>query len=103
RIAMFQVGLDYRLRPNLILGFTVLADTATRFSDDLGYRIGGQGWMFGPYAAVRFADSIVLDGKVLWGRSTNAISPFLTYTDTFTTERLLATMRLGGEIAFGKF
>jgi hypothetical protein len=101
RGAMFNAGFDYLLGRRLIVGVTFAADAAREISDDLGYRIGGLGWMAGPYAAIRFGEGVILDAKLLWGRSRNSIQPLLSYTDQFTTSRRLATVRLSGEAVLG--
>lgn len=100
-VAMLQGGFDVLLGDNLILGVTAVGDGARELSTDLGYFVEGLGWMAGPYGAVRLAEGVVFDAKFLWGQSWNDISPFLTYTDQFTTTRWLATARLAGEAAIG--
>lgn len=101
QVATFEAGIDYLVADRLIVGFMFSADAARELSYDLGYRVGGTGWMAGPYAAVQFGDSIVFDVKFVWGRSVNTIQPQLTYTDMFTTTRRLATARLAGEAVLG--
>jgi outer membrane autotransporter protein len=44
---------------------------------------------------------MLLDGRVAWGTSANDISPFNTYSDTFSTERFLARLRLTGDFKAG--
>lgn len=100
-VAMLQGGLDVRIGDNLILGVTAVGDGARELSDDLGYFVEGLGWMAGPYGALRLGDHVIFDAKFLWGQSWNDISPFLTYTDQFTTTRWLATARLAGEADLG--
>ena len=41
-----------------------------------------------------------LQGRAAWGRSTNEISPYLTYTDRFDTERWLVSATLTGRWNF---
>jgi hypothetical protein len=100
--ALLSAGFDYLFGDRLLLGLVVVADAVKELSDDLGYRIGGFGWMAGPYAAIRFGEGVVLDAKLLWGRSVNSIEPGLTYADRFTTTRRLATVRLSGEAELGR-
>ena len=101
-VVMLQGGFDVLLGDHLILGVTAVGDGARELSTDFGYFIEGLGWMAGPYGAVRLAEGVVFDAKFLWGQSWNDISPFLTYTDQFTTTRWLATARLSGEAAIGR-
>jgi outer membrane autotransporter protein len=55
----------------------------------------------GPYAGVRLSNNLYLDGRALWGRSSNEISPFLTYSDEFDTTRLMLAARLTGRWTHG--
>ncbi|CAN0441686.1 unnamed protein product, partial [Phaeothamnion confervicola] len=71
-------------------------ETSKATSSSAGYRVEGTGWMAGPYAEMRFGAYIFADVKALWGQSSNDISPFLTYTDTFETGRWLASARVKG-------
>jgi len=100
-VGLFQGGLDFRLGERAIFGVMVAADAAREVSDDLGYRVGGLGWMAGPYAAIRLGGSVIVDAKFLWGETQNSVQPMLTYTDQFTTSRWLATARISGEAALG--
>lgn len=100
-VVMLQGGFDVRFGEHIILGVTAVGDGARELSNDLGYQVEGLGWMAGPYGAVRLGDNMVFDAKFLWGQSWNNISPFLTYTDQFTTTRWLATARLAGEAELG--
>jgi len=99
-VAMLHGGIDVLIGQSLILGIAVEGDTARELSDDLGYGVEGLGWMAGPYGAIRMGN-MILDAKFLWGMSQNDISPFLTYTDRFTTTRWLAGAGLSGEFSIG--
>ena len=39
--------------------------------------------MAGPYATIRLTEQMFLQARAAWGRSSNEVSPFLTYTDSF--------------------
>ena len=52
--------------------------------------------MAGPYGALRLGDNVFLDARVLAGSSNNEISPYLTYTDPFDSQRWLAAVRISG-------
>ncbi len=61
--------------------------------------IRGGGWLAGPYFATRLGEHpLYLDGRLLYGRTRNDISPLGTFTDSVSTERWLATMRLSGTV-----
>ncbi|MCW5696872.1 MAG: autotransporter domain-containing protein [Bauldia sp.] len=103
QIALFHAGVDYRVKPGIILGMMVEADFAAETSLTPAYAVSGRGWMIGPYFAFRLDDNLFVDGKVLWGRSQNAISPFMTYIDYFSTQRWLATIRFAGHADRGNW
>ncbi len=98
---MLTVGADYKLMPWLLVGVMSQYDSMQEKSAALGYLVEGNGWMAGPYSAMRLSDNLVLDGRYLYGTSSNDISPFLTYIDTFETDRWLAAMRLTGQWSRG--
>lgn len=94
RFGVVRVGADYLIAPNVLIGALAQYDYLSEKST--GYEISGKGFMVGPYAEFRLADGLFFDTKALWGRSTNDISPFRTYTDEFTTNRWLASARISG-------
>jgi hypothetical protein len=61
----------------------------------------GQGWMAGPYVSARLTPNLFFDARALWGRSNNHIDPLGAYTDSFDTNRALASAKLTGRWAFG--
>lgn len=93
---LLKLGVDYRVANGIVVGVLAQFDTTRDKSASLSYRTQGNGWMAGPYAAARLGDYLYFDTSFLWGTSENEVSPFLTYTDEFTTERWLATARLSG-------
>ncbi len=93
---MVSGGIDYLLRPGLLVGAMIQFDTASERSQQLAFEIKGTGWMAGPYAGVRLSPHLFLDGRAMWGRSSNEVSPFLSYTDHFDTTRWLLSARLTG-------
>ncbi len=99
---LFSTGLDYVVTPGVLLvGVMAQADDMKEHSSSIGYNISGTGWMAGPYAALRISDHVFVEGRGLWGTSNNSISPFLTYTDSFETERWLASVRVTGSWSYG--
>ena len=94
-------GADYVLSPSLLIGALVQFDDTSEVSTSLTTRIHGKGWMVGPYATLKLASNVYLQARAAWGHSKNDISPFLTYTDTFNTERWLVRGRIRGDWNFG--
>ena len=52
--------------------------------------------MAGPYATVRLSDNVFWQSRAAWGTSSNSVSPFLTYTNNYDSERWLASSTLTG-------
>ncbi|MGI9409665.1 MAG: autotransporter outer membrane beta-barrel domain-containing protein, partial [Hyphomicrobiaceae bacterium] len=98
---LLRLGADYLVSQRLLVGALLQFDHlheegAFGGANDPGYKISGHGWMAGPYAEFELARGLYFDAKALAGRSTNDISPFNTYTDTFETSRWLVAARLTG-------
>ncbi|MBR9651489.1 autotransporter outer membrane beta-barrel domain-containing protein [Thalassovita aquimarina] len=95
--ALGYFGADYVLSKDLLIGALIQFDSMRDASDLTGSTVEGRGWMAGPYVTARLAPNLIFDGRFALGRSTNDISPFNTYTDTFETERFLVDASLSGQ------
>ena len=63
----------------------------------------GTGWLVGPYAVVRLKNHpVTVQGRLLYGKTDNTLSPFGTFEDSFKGDRLLAQIGMSGEIARGE-
>ncbi len=99
------LGADYLLMPNLLIGLMTQYDWLNKdysaVNGRINGRVKGQGWMVGPYAAVRFGENLYLDIQARGGRSSNDITPIGTYTDTFKTTRWFFKGKLTGDFDYG--
>jgi outer membrane autotransporter protein len=95
------VGADYVMNRNLLVGAFVQFDTMQQRSNSLATDVQGHGWMAGPYATLRLSENVFLQGRAAWGSSSNTVSPFLTYTDSFDSDRWLVSGTLSGRWSFG--
>ena len=50
---------------------------------------------------MRVTDHLYWQGRAAWGRSSNKVSPFLTFTDKFDSERWLVSTSLTGRWQYG--
>ncbi len=100
---LLALGADYVVNPRLLLGAMVQFDSMSQHSNSDAHDVEGSGWMFGPYATMRLADNVFWRVRAAWGQSSNQISPFLTYTDEFDTERWLVSSRLTGNMSAGRW
>ncbi len=93
---VIYLGADYIVNPNVLIGALIQWDYTEENSDALQYRINGNGWMAGPYTTIKLGQNVFFDARAAWGKSTNNVSPFLDYTDTFETTRWLGSANLTG-------
>jgi hypothetical protein len=91
-----SIGADYVVNRSVLIGTLVQFDSASERSDSQASAVSGWGWMVGPYSTVRLTDNLFWQARAAWGKSSNDVSPFLTYTDQFDTTRWLASSVLTG-------
>ncbi|MEM7241311.1 MAG: choice-of-anchor D domain-containing protein [Pseudomonadota bacterium] len=97
-----HAGADYLVSPNLLAGFGLQLDW-TDINNATGSTADGFGYMAGPYVTARLSEQFYLDARLAYGKSSNSISPFGTFTDEFDATRWLATAALIGDFDFGQF
>ena len=98
---LVSIGADYVLNRSLLVGTMVQFDSMRQSSTSLATDVSGQGWMIGPYATLRLSEHMFWQARAALGRSSNEVSPFLTYTDKFETDRWLVSSTLTGRWGFG--
>ena len=95
-IGLVTIGADYVVNPSVLVGALAQFDSMRLHSASKLTEVSGNGWMAGPYATFKLSDHVFLQTRAAWGRSSNEVSPFLTYKDDFATERWLVSSRLAG-------
>lgn len=93
---VLYVGADYIVRPWLLVGLLAQADEMKQSSVTDSFSIEGTGWMAGPYMTMRLNERLFLQARAAFGSSENEVSPFLTYTDSFDSQRWLVSSTLTG-------
>ncbi|GAB5432144.1 MAG: hypothetical protein EpisKO_15140 [Epibacterium sp.] len=100
RYAFGAVGGHLTLSDRLLVGAMLQFDHLHQ--DQGSRRVEGTGWMVGPYAVAQISDqALYVEGRVLYGQSSNKVAPFGTYEDSFDTTRVLAQLRVAGDIKKG--
>ncbi len=95
--ATLTLGYHYAPSENVLVGVMGIVDDSV--SDDGTARVEATGWLVGPYAVARLQNQpLVFSASYLVGRSDNSASPSGTYTDSFDSDRTLATVGMAGEI-----
>ncbi len=97
---LVTLGADYLVSRNLLVGAFVQVDSLS-MAGTLGGSVEGTGWLAGPYLTARITDNLFLDVMAGAGRSSNEISPFGTYVDSFDATRWLASAALQGHWEYG--
>ncbi len=98
---LFSIGANYVLSPSLLVGTFVQFDSMQQRSDSKATDVRGTGWMAGPYATLRLSRNVFWQVRGAWGQSSNTVSPFLTYTDSFDSTRWLVSSTLSGRWTSG--
>jgi len=94
------VGGHSKLSNNLLIGAMLQFDHLSETNGPATTQ--GTGWLIGPYFAAKLASQpLYFEGSLLYGQSSNTVSPLGTFTDNFTTERWLATLGVSGRIERG--
>ena len=107
--AMGQLGVDYLLNDDLIIGAMAQYDWMDDQAREVfvtagavrGAQVQGEGWMAGPYAVWNIKDTLVLDVSATYGESDNRVNPLGLYSDDFDTERFMLRANLTGEFRSG--
>lgn len=90
------------LSEDMLVGALVQVDYAEENNKTAGSDGHGTGWMFGPYIAGKVTgQSVFYEARLALGGSDNKISPTGAYTDSFKTERWMASAKLNGAYAWG--
>lgn len=98
--ALLHTGVDTIVRPGLLVGVMGSFDWMSQTSPLGGGNNEGHGWMAGPYLSARLTSNVYFDARAEWGQSSNQINPLGAYTDSFSTERMLASAKLTGDWLF---
>lgn len=97
------LGAHYFVSDDMLVGVIGQFDWAEETNSATASRADGFGWMAGPYIAGRLpGQDIVYEARIAYGQSQNDITPVGTFTDTFDTERWLASARIAGAYQLGK-
>ena len=94
------IGSHWRMNDTTLVGGMVQLDFAE--TTDGASTTKGTGWLAGPYVVKRLeSQPLYFEASVLFGQTKNDVSPLGTYTDTVTTDRWLANLRVTGEVNAG--
>ena len=92
-------GSHRKVNDNTLLGLMLEIDHVSQ--SDGTSQIEGTGWMFGPYFVTRLPDQpLYFEGRLLAGMTHNNIRPNGTYTDQFDTRRILAQLKVAGQLDY---
>lgn len=101
RFGMVYLGADMMLSPDVLAGVLVQFDHMETSTGVLSSEVEGDGWLAGPYVAMRLGEGLYVDARAAWGRSDNSVNPLGTYWDDFETDRWLLEANIVGDIRRG--
>ena len=89
------IGWHTAVSENLLVGMMLEIDFYDQTS--ASSRVSGTGWLVGPYVVAKLPHQpIFFEGRVLYGQTSNEVSPLSAYTNRFETERWLIQAELSG-------
>ena len=96
-LGLAHAGIDYRVNPNVVVGLMGQYDDTEEDGTNGagGFSVSGQGFLVGPYGVVRFG-GVTVEGRAAFGRSSNEVSPYGTYTDEVDATRQLYRVGVSG-------
>jgi hypothetical protein len=99
RFSTTYLGTDYVLKPDFLVGLSVQRDWISFAGKSTTNTVKGVGWMITPYMTTKLTEHLYADVGIGWGKGQNKMSPFGTYTDSFNSERWLASMAMVGDFS----
>nr|WP_321251383.1 Ig-like domain-containing protein [uncultured Ruegeria sp.] len=98
--ALAVLGAHHQVNQNLLVGAMLQLDYAE--TENGASEIDGTGWFVGPYVVAKLPEHpIYFEGRALYGKADNEVSPLGTYSDKFDSDRWLVQSRVTGEIQRG--
>lgn len=98
-----SVGGHFVLGQNAVVGAMLQYDLADRSEAGVA-DVKGTGWLVGPYFATQLGNNpLYLDGRLLYGRTDNEVTPSGGTKSEFEGERWLASLGLEGKMEYGRF
>lgn len=99
--AFGAVGTHRQITEDFIVGGMMQFDMAKE--TNATSTTEGQGWLIGPYVAIKHPDQpLYFDASLMYGQTENEVSPLGTYTDSFDSTRVVATGRISGDVTTQK-
>jgi hypothetical protein len=90
-------GTHYFISNDVLIGMLTQFDWAEETNSSVNSTVSGNGFMVGPYIAGKLKEhALFYEARALWGKSSNDVTPIGTYTDSFDTERWLASIKVQG-------
>ena len=97
RYGFGAIGMHRKMTDTFLLGAMVQLDFSETTEGASTNK--SQGWLIGPYAVKRLENQpLYIEGSILFGQTKSEIMPLGTYTNDVTTDRLMANLKLTGEI-----
>ncbi|WIY25974.1 autotransporter outer membrane beta-barrel domain-containing protein [Parasedimentitalea psychrophila] len=101
RAVFGALGSHRKISETVLLGAMLQFDHQSQDEGDMA--IEGTGWLAGPYVVAKMVDQpLFLEARMLYGQSSNTVTPFGTHSDDFDTSRLLTQIQVSGDVYQGR-
>ena len=105
RVFMGEMGIDYLISENLLVGLSARIDTNDATLGAEGGSLDALGWMVGPYAVYEVTPGLQIDARLAYGQSGNDISVITegsSFDGSYDTTRWLAEGGVRGSFDLGE-
>ncbi|NRB19584.1 MAG: autotransporter outer membrane beta-barrel domain-containing protein [Rhodobacteraceae bacterium] len=101
RAVFGALGSHRKISETVLLGAMLQFDHQSQ--EDGATAVEGTGWLAGPYVVAKMVDqALFLEARVLYGQSSNTVTPVGSYSDDFDTSRLLTQIQVSGDFYQGR-
>jgi len=95
------VGAHTQVSPDALVGIMFEFDKLTQ--TDGATSVKGDGYLVGPYFVAKLPNqSLFIEGRLLTGQTENQVSVEGAATETFDTQRTLASIKVAGQLNYGE-
>ncbi len=102
-LSSFSLGGDRRFGENLVLGAMVVSSNSTTNFGLTGVDDTSNGFQAGPYLAYRLSDTLVLDGRFIFGNANHTVTTGGTVTGQYQSQSGFGAVRISATFDQGNW
>lgn len=92
-LGVMYLGSKYMIGPDIMVGALAQLDRADETAGRSAAEVQAGGWMFGPYASVRFGPGVIFDGRMAWGETESGTAGLAVDSETMDRRLVRGTLR----------